>query len=138
MADLHPLELLSALGALVTAVLTLVAPESRMRLVAAWSLIGIAVASAVVARPGEAMFGVYGAAVLLALGSWAVSRRVAAAPVRSVWREGRGSGSEHVTRPGDTWRWAGRVLVLALTVASVAIALGLLPVPWQTTVNGLR
>ena len=40
MSGLHPLELLATLGAVLTAVLTVARPESRVRLVAAWTLVG--------------------------------------------------------------------------------------------------
>lgn len=130
MSGLHPLELLATLGAVLTAVLTVARPESRVRLVAAWTLVGVTAAAAVVTGPREAMYGVYAAAPVLALAAWGVSRRVAAAPVRGVWREGRGFVSEHVTQPEEPWRWLGRVLLLLLTVAAAGVAVGLLPMPW--------
>lgn len=135
MADLHPLELLTTLGALLVALLTVVRPEARARLVAAWTLVGVAAAAAAAVGPRLETFGVYAAAVLLALAAWAVSRRVAAAPVREVWREGRGMVTEHVTRPESPWRWVARVLVLLLTVAVAAVALGLVEAPWTMLVG---
>src|SRR5690606_25441375 len=103
-----------------------------VRLVAAWTLVGVTAAAAVVTGPREAMYGVYAAALVLALAAWGVSRRVAAAPVRGVWREGRGFVSEHVTQPEEPWRWLGRVLLLLLTVAAAGVAAAPRPTPWPT------
>jgi|SRR5690606_18310902 hypothetical protein len=130
MADLHRLEMLSCLGALVTGLLTVLVPESRARLVAAWALVGVTAAAAVVAGTRVEMYGVYAAALLLALAAWGVSRRVAAAPEMRVWRAGRGLDTEHVTGPASPWIWLGRLLLLLVTLAAIAVAAGLLPAVW--------
>ncbi len=137
MADLHPLELLATLGALLTGLLTVLGPESRARLVASWVLVGVAAASALVAGPRAETYGVYAAALLLAVAAWAVSRRVAASPVAEVWREGRGRVTEHVTEPERPWVWVGRLLLLAVTAAAAAVAFGLLPAPWGGLLGAL-
>lgn len=129
MVSLHPLELVTVLGAAVAAALALFAPDSRARLVAAWVLIGSTLAGAVVVGPRAEMFSVYLLAVILFLAAWLASRRVLSAPVRSVWRSGRGSGEEHVTEPATSVRWAGRLLLLLVALVLLAFPLGLLSVP---------
>lgn len=135
MAGLHPLELLNLAGALVTALLAVLSPESRARLVAAWSLVGVTAASVIVPGPRVASYGVYAAALLLLVAAWAASARVASAPRRSVWRRGRGADDEHVTPPGSPWLWVARVVLLLATAAAVAVALGHLEAPWAELVG---
>ncbi|HEX7039722.1 MAG TPA: hypothetical protein VF202_06405 [Trueperaceae bacterium] len=135
MADLHALELLATLGALVTALLSVVRPESRARLVASSALVGVGAAAALVAGPREEMYGVYAVSLLLAAAAWSVSQRVAASPVREVWREGRGRGTEHVTPPESPWRWVARVVMLGLAFVAAAVAFGMWEAPWPATLG---
>lgn len=128
-ADLHPLELLAVLGGVVAAVVAFLAPDSRVRIVAAWVLLGTVIASAVVAGPRREMYSVYLLAVVLAVGAWLSSRRVLASPVRRVWRTGRGSSDEYVPEAAAPGRSVARLLLFVIALALLAVPLGLLPVP---------
>ena len=87
---------MTVLGAAAVAVVTLLAPLSRGRLVAAWVLLGTAVAAVVIAGPNERMYPAYAVVLVQVIAAWLSSRRVSAAPRMSVWRKGTGRGEEHV------------------------------------------
>lgn len=127
MAALHDLEQVTVFGAAAMAVLTLLAPLSRSRLVAAWVLLGTAVAAVVIAGPNERMYPAYAVVLAHVLAAWLSSRRVTAAPRMSVWRKGTGRGEEHVTAPASGWRLLGRVALFFISLAALA-----LPVGWLT------
>ena len=129
MSGLHELELVTVLGAAATALITLLAPQSRLRLVAAWVLIGCAVTAVAFAGPHERMYPAYAVALLLALLAWISSRRVLAAPRLGVWRKGTGLGQEPVTTPPSGLRIAGRFMLFVVCLGLLAIPWGLLPNP---------
>src|SRR5690606_33298171 len=120
MSDLHPLELLAILGGAVAAALALFAPESRWRLVAAWVLLGTVVATVVTVGPRPEMYSLYLLALITALTAWLASRRVLNAPLRQVWRTGRGSSQEHVTAASGTGRGLLRLLFFAVAMVLLA------------------
>jgi len=128
-ASLHPLELLAVLGGAVAAALALFVPNSRVRLVSAWVLLGTVAAAAVVVGPRPEMYSLYLLALILAGAAWAASRRVLSSPVRKVWRTGRGTGEEHVTAEAGPGGLLLRLLLFALALAALAIPLTLLPLP---------
>lgn len=130
MAGLHPLELLACIGALVTALLTVVRPVSRARLVAAWSLVGTAGAATLLVGWRAETVGLYAVAVLLLVAAWLTARRVAGSPRLTVWRAGRGGGSEHVAPPAGPLRWLVRLLLLVLAVVAASMTFGLIGSPW--------
>ncbi len=117
------------LGAAATAVITLLAPLSRLRLVSAWVLIGSAVAAVAFAGLHERMYPAYAVVLVQALLAWLSSRRVRAAPKLDVWRKGSGRGQEHVTDPPSGLRIAGRVVLFVACVVLLALPVGLLSAP---------
>ncbi|HEX7000673.1 MAG TPA: hypothetical protein VF164_03165 [Trueperaceae bacterium] len=129
MTALHELEQVTVLGAAAVAVVTLLAPLSRGRLVAAWVLLGTAVAAVVIAGPNERMYPAYAVVLVQVIAAWLSSRRVSAAPRMSVWRKGTGRGEEHVTAPASSWRLVGRVALFLISLVLLALALGLLTWP---------
>jgi len=132
-SDLHPLELLAITGAAVAAVLALFAPESRWRLVAVWVLLGTVVATVVIVGPRLEMYPLYLLAVISAFSAWLASRRVLNAPLRQVWRTGRGSTQEHVTVASGASRDLLRLLLFVVALALLAVPLGLFQLPgWLT------
>lgn len=114
---------------MVTAIVTLLTPLSRLRLVAAWVLIGCAATAVAFAGLNERMYPAYAVAMVQAALAWVSSRRVLAAPRLGVWRKGSGLGQEHVTDPPSGLRIAGRVALLVVSLCLLAIPLGILPNP---------
>lgn len=109
--------------------ITLIAPLSRSRMVAAWVLVGCAVAAVAFAGLDERMYPAYAVVLLQAVLAWRSSRRMLAAPRRGVWRKGAGVGQEHVTDPASALRIAGRVALFVVSLGLLAISLELLPNP---------
>ena len=121
------------LGGLVAAALALFAPESRWRLVAAWVLVGTVIATVVSVGPRPEMYPLYLLALISAFAAWLASRRVLNAPLRQVWRSGRGSNKERVTGASGAGRGILRLLLFVLALALLAVPLGLLQAPgWLT------
>lgn len=129
MSDLHPLESLAVIGGAVAAVLATFAPDSRARVTAAWVLLGTVLAAIVAVGLNPPMYAVYLLSLVLAAAAWRASRRLSAAPVRPVWRTGRGSSDERVPEAEGPGSAVVRLLLFLVALALLAVPLGLLPLP---------